>query len=80
MDYILLHFGFGDLWSRWMKECISITSFSVVVNGSLTQVFKSIQRDLWKADPLSPFLFTRTAKALGVVLLKAKDLGLIRGL
>lgn len=61
-----------------MKECISSTSFSVLVNGSLTPLFKA-SKGLRQGDPLSPFLFTIVAEALRALLLNSKDKGLISG-
>lgn len=59
-------------------KSISSTSFSVLVNGSPSRLFQAL-RGLRQGDPLSPFLFTIVAEALGTLLLKAKDLGLVRG-
>ena len=36
-------------------------------------------RGIKQGDPLSPFLFTIVAKAMGALLKKAKDIGLIGG-
>lgn len=52
--------------------------FSVLVNGSPTRLFKA-SRVLRQCDPLSPFLFTIVTEALGALLSKAMDLGLIGG-
>lgn len=41
LDYMLLKFGFGDTWQEWMGECNSTTSFSVLVNGSPSKLFKA---------------------------------------
>ena len=40
VDYILFKFGFGGIWREWICECISTTSFSILVNGSPSKLFK----------------------------------------
>lgn len=47
-------------------------------NGSPTHLFKA-SRGIRKGAPLSPFLFAIMAEALSALLIKAKDIGLIRG-
>ena len=73
IDYMLGKFGFGAAWKPWMRECISYTSFSVLVNGSPSRLFRA-SRGLRQGDPLSPFLFTLVIEALGSLLSKAKDM------
>lgn len=41
VDYMLFQFGFGETWQKWIHECISTTSFSVLVNGSPSKLFKT---------------------------------------
>ena len=78
VDYMLFKFGFGGTWRGWIRECISTTSFSVLVNGSPSKLFKA-SRGIRQGDPLSPFLFTIVVEALSLLLVKAKDVGLIGG-
>ena len=41
---VLNKMGFGDKWVRWIKWCISIVSFSVIVNDSPLGFFQSSWR------------------------------------
>lgn len=61
-----------------MHECISITSFSVLVNGSPSKLFKA-SRGIQQGDALSPFLFTIVVEAISSLLVKAREMGVISG-
>ena len=75
---MLGRFGFGSKWRGWIWECISSTSFSILVNGSHLSLFIA-SRGLRQGDPLSPFLFTLVVEVLGTLLSKAKEMRLIEG-
>ncbi|XP_028181552.1 uncharacterized protein LOC114368518 [Glycine soja] len=47
--------GFPAQFCTWIMECVSSTSFSVAVNGSIYGHFKG-QRSLRQGDPFSPYL------------------------
>eukprot|EP00268_Persea_americana_P002709 TRINITY_DN10841_c0_g3_i3.p1 TRINITY_DN10841_c0_g3~~TRINITY_DN10841_c0_g3_i3.p1 ORF type:complete len:100 (+),score=14.87 TRINITY_DN10841_c0_g3_i3:410-709(+) len=63
----------------WKKCTLSSTSFLVLVHGSPTRLFWASQ-GLRQGDPLSPFLFTLVAEALGGLLSNAKNMGFEAGL
>lgn len=52
VDYMVGRFVFGDKWRGSMKECISTTASSMLVNGS------PASRELGPSNPLSPFCFS----------------------
>ncbi|XP_028080046.1 uncharacterized protein LOC114281693 [Camellia sinensis] len=75
---MMKNFGFGEKWVGWIKTCISTARISVLVNGSPTSEF-SPMKGLRQGDPLSPFLFNIVAEGLNILLERAKEVGLIRG-
>lgn len=70
--YTIRRFSFGGKQCDGMRECISSTSFSMLVNGSTIRLIRSPRR-IRQGGPLSPFLFTIVAEALSVLLFKARE-------
>nr|GEV90679.1 hypothetical protein [Tanacetum cinerariifolium] len=54
---ILIGFGFHERMIAWIMECVTTTSFSISINGSLHGYFEGKQ-GLLQGDPLLPYLFT----------------------
>ncbi|GKU93598.1 hypothetical protein SLEP1_g7177 [Rubroshorea leprosula] len=40
LDLMMERFGFGSRWRGWIKECLSTTKVSVLVNGNSTKEFE----------------------------------------
>eukprot|EP00253_Pinus_taeda_P009447 PITA_09447 len=76
---VLYAFGFDHNWVRWVMALVSSSNFSILVNGSPSEIFNP-SRGLRQGDPLSPFLFILMMEGLGRSIKQAKDMGKIRGL
>ncbi|RVW63178.1 putative mitochondrial protein [Vitis vinifera] len=70
--------GFGEKWAGWIKWCLSTASFSVLINDSPTDFFRSI-RGLRQGDPLSPYLFVLGMEALTSLINRAVRGGYLSG-
>ena len=62
--------GFGSRWLSWIKWCVSIASFLVLINGSPVDFFPS-SKGLRQGDPLSPYLFVIGMEALNCLINRA---------
>lgn len=47
--FMMRQMGFYEIWRRWIRECLSTSSVSVLVNGSPTKEFK-VGRGLRQGD------------------------------
>ncbi|GKV40773.1 hypothetical protein SLEP1_g48376 [Rubroshorea leprosula] len=78
LDYMMSRMGFCDIWRKWIKECLSSSTVSVLVNGSATKEFK-VSKGLRQGDPLSPFLFLIVAEGLNGIINSAVSKSLFNG-
>ena len=75
---VLDKMGFEKRWVSWVKWCISMASFSILVNGSPAGFFQN-SRGLRQGDPLSPYLFVIGMEALSRLLNRAVDGNFLSG-
>lgn len=79
LDSVMLQMGFGDIWRKWIRGCISSAWASVLVNGSPTKEFH-LSRGIRQGDPLSPFLFIIAMEGLNVALKSAGEINIFKGI
>lgn len=78
LDTVMNKMVFPVLWRKWIKECVSTATASVLVNGSPTDEFP-LQRGLRQGDSLSPFLFLLAAEGLNVLMKSVVENNLYTG-
>jgi hypothetical protein len=78
LDFMLDKMHFPIKWRNWIRECISTSWISILVNGSPTKEFK-MERGLRQGDPLSPLLFLLVAEGFNVLMSKAVEVGNFMG-
>eukprot|EP00253_Pinus_taeda_P027310 PITA_27310 len=76
---ILMAFGFDHNWVRLVMALVTSSSFSILVNGSPSEVFIP-SRGLRQGDPLSPLLFILMMEGLGRAIKQAKATGKIKSI
>ncbi|XP_058722563.1 uncharacterized protein LOC131594443 [Vicia villosa] len=64
---VMVRMQFPMVWGKWIIECFTTSSASVLVNGSPTDEFK-LERGLRQGDPLSPFLFLIATEGFSVLM------------
>nr|KYP40876.1 Putative ribonuclease H protein At1g65750 family [Cajanus cajan] len=77
--YMLRGCGFDERWVRWMEGCVCGGSLSALVNGSPTGEV-AIGRGLKQGDPLAPSLFLIAVEGLRLLMTRALDMNLFKGL
>lgn len=75
---VLTVMKFETRWIKWIMECVTSVSYTLLVNGNLTSTFKPSQ-GLRQGDPLSPYLFLLCANILSISLSQTENQKQIQG-
>lgn len=67
LEFVMAKMGFSPVWRKWMMECVSSATISVLVNGSPTNEF-GLSRGSKQGNTLSPFLFIMVVEGLSVMM------------
>ena len=76
---LLTHLGFDYSFIKWIINCITTTSFVVLINGSNSPFFGA-ERRIQHGFPLSPLLFLLVAEGLSRVIAHEKIEGALKGM
>uniref|UniRef100_A0A2N9J1A1 Reverse transcriptase domain-containing protein n=1 Tax=Fagus sylvatica TaxID=28930 RepID=A0A2N9J1A1_FAGSY len=76
---VLRNLGFDQRFITLIYQCISMVSFTLLLNGSRS-VKITPERGIRQGDPLSPYLFILCNEVLARMLNREVDRGLLRGL
>ena len=75
---IMEKLGFCEKWLSLVYECISMVSYSILVNGEPRGDIRP-SRGIRQGDPLSPYLFLLCSESLNRILRQATSNDSIRG-
>ena len=76
LELVMEKLGFCRTWIRWIMNCVTSTSMSILLNGSPLKPFK-MEKGLRQGGSLSPYLFILVSEALVCLMKKAEDMNLI---
>jgi len=71
--------GFNPIWINWISQCLSTSSFSILLDGAPYVKFVPM-RGLKQGDPLYPFLFILGLEILSRLLMKEESMGILHGI
>ncbi|XP_059436470.1 uncharacterized protein LOC132169451 [Corylus avellana] len=78
LEKVMRKMGFESRWVNLVRKCVTIVSYSVIVNGTPVGLFKP-SRGIRQWDPLSPYLFILCAEVLSSILSLEEWLGHLKG-
>lgn len=64
--------SFSPQWQDWIEQCISSSSFKILLNGKQAKKFEAT-RGLRQGDPFSPYLFLLCVESLSAAINKATE-------
>jgi len=70
-DFIMQCFqelGFHPTWNKWIKECVSSVSYSVIINDEPNGLF-TLTRGIRQGDSLSPYIFIVCMEVLSLMVI-----------
>jgi hypothetical protein len=76
---ILALLGFHPTWINWIGQCITTSSFSILLDGSPYGNFKPTW-GIRQGDPLSLFMFILGSEILSRLILRSEALGFLQGI
>jgi hypothetical protein len=79
LKVVVSRMGFSINWTKWIMQCVSTVSYSILINGSPSKPFNP-SRGLRQGDPLSPYLFLLCADVLSCALLKQEASKHLKGI
>ena len=78
IELVMKKLGFNDQWVKLLMVCVTIVSYSLLVNGEPKGLIHP-SRGIRQGDSLSPFLFLLCTEGLHSLILQATTMGDIRG-
>lgn len=73
LDDMMRGMHFYWKWRKWIRDCVSSASMSVLVNGSTTGEFQ-LPKGIRQGDPLSLFLFLIVVEGLSCLMRKVVEM------
>lgn len=78
LEGMMKQMGFDARWIALIMECITMVSYSILINGEPTDIIQP-SRGLRQGGPLSPYLFLICSEGLHGLLQKEADVSHICG-